>query len=213
LRPDHPRVAQSLNNLAVVLFREGQHAHAEAFLRQAITILEKDPNALGTPGDLLLTALCSLAAILEAQQRQVEAEAVHRRALGVAESIVKREVKEAKNDAPPPSRESSMLGKGTLFLQCGQNWPIVLAHVRRLTDKESMEDDRERDASYDPYSDNPLVRTRVRAAYRMGPGQAEFEEEGFGMAQRLLLNQAARAVSQVGARFGSGTGALATLIR
>ena len=213
LRPDHPRVAQSLNNVAVVLFREGQYAQSETFLRLAISILEKDQNALGAPGDLLLTALSSLAGILEAQQRQGEAEAIYRRGLTVAQTIVKRKVKESAEGAPSPSRESSMLGKGTLFLQCGQNWSIVLAHVRRITDKESMGDDRERDASYDPYNDNPLVKTRVRAAYRMGPGQAEFEEEGFAMAQRLLLNQAARAVSQLGARFGSGTGALAGLIR
>ncbi len=215
VRPDHPRVAQSLNNLAVVLFREGRYTQAEPLLRQALAILEKDPNALGAPGDLLLTALSSLAAILEAQQREAEAEAVYRRGLIVAQSIVKRGRNVAKDGAPPPSRDSSMLGKGTLFLTCGQNWPIVLAIVRRQTDidKESMGRTSDREASDDLFSDNPLVRTRVRAAYRMGPAQAEFEEEGFAMAQRLLLNQAARAVSQLGARFGSGTGALAELIR
>ena len=110
---------QSLNNLAVVLFREGQYGQAETFLRQAITILEKDPNALGAPGDLLLTALSSLAAILEAQQRQVEAEAVYRRGLIVAQSIVKRQVKEADEGAPPPSRprRSPPLRPGT-WLGC-----------------------------------------------------------------------------------------------
>lgn len=147
-------------------------------------------------------------AILEAQQRQPEAEAIYRRGFTVEQSLMKR-----KQEDEAPSRESNMLGKGTLFLHCGHNWPIALAQVRGFTDKLLEGDERERSASRDLFSNNPVVKIRVRAAYHMGPGQAEFEEEGFAMAQRLLLNQAARAVSQLGARFGSGTGALAELIR
>ncbi len=217
LQPDHPRVAQSLNNLAVVLFRQGELADSEALERQAIAILEKDPTALGTPGDQLLTALNNLAAILEVQRRQQEAAAVYRRGLIVVQSIEERKRKEADERAAAPMREASILGKGNLFLKCGRNWPSVLATVRGF-DKKWQEfpgsaEDRSRDARYDYNNDDPLVRMRMQAAYRMGADQAEFEEEGFILAQRLLLTKAARAISQVGARFGSGTGTLAALIR
>ena len=67
LKPDHPRIAESLNNVAVLLFRQGHLAEAEALEHKALQIIERDPDALGKPGERLLSVLNSLAAILESR--------------------------------------------------------------------------------------------------------------------------------------------------
>ena len=41
LRPEHPDVAESLNNLAAVYYEQGQYAKAEPLYQRARTILEK----------------------------------------------------------------------------------------------------------------------------------------------------------------------------
>jgi hypothetical protein len=41
LGPDHPDTAQSINNLALVLYAKGDYAGAEPLLRRALAIREK----------------------------------------------------------------------------------------------------------------------------------------------------------------------------
>ena len=117
---------------------------------------------------------------------------------------------------PAPSAHTSTLGKGSYFLSCGQNWAQVLVMVRRQGG-DNPDQPRDRDsisfAQRQSDLDDPLLRTRVRATYRFGAVDPQFQNESFVAAQRMLLNGAARAVSQLATRFGSGQGVLADLVR
>ena len=216
LRLDHPRIAESLNNVAVLLFWQGHLAEAETLERRALQIIERDPDALGKPGERLLSVLNSLAAILEAQHRRSEADAFNRRALGVAQPLEHRRQKNIEGGSPAPSVEASMLGKNSYLFGCGRNWGQVLVSARDQTEGRDVQpSDRDRVALYhgeDP-TDEPLLRARVQALYRMGANEPNNRAEGFLVAQRMLSNDAARAVSKLAARFSASSGALANLIR
>ena len=215
LKPDHPRIAESLNNVAVLLFRQAQLAQSEALERRALHIIERDPDALGKPGERLLSVLNSLAAILEAEGRRADADEINRRALGVAEPLEERRQKQIADGSPPPSVEASMLGKNSYLFGCGRNWAQVLVSGRRQTDDRSDEAS-DRDHIALPHTDSnfsPLLRARVQALFRMGANESNNLAEGFLVAQRMLLNDAARAVSKLAARFSAGDSALANLIR
>ena len=216
LRVEHPRIAESVNNVAVLSFRQGRFSQAEALERKALQIIEHQPDALGKPGERLLSALNSLAAILEAEHRGAEAEAINRRALAVAEPIEHRRQKDIADGPPPPSVETSTLGKGSYFLGCGHNWGQLLISARQQTTGA-----RDRSTDRDEFAlsavgeqiDSPLLRARVQSLYRMGANDPSIRNEGFVTSQRMLLNDAARAVAKLAVRFGSGTTALAAVMR
>ena len=216
LEPDHPRVAESLNNVAVLNFRQGHLAEAETLERKALHIIERDPDALGKPGERLLSVLNSLAAILQAEHRGADADALNRRALDVAQPLERRQQKQIEEGSPAPSVEASMLGKNSYLFGCGRNWAQVLISAREQTDgREHRPSDRDEVALFhgeDP-TDKPLNRARVQALYRMGANEPDIRAEGFIVAQRMLLNDAARAISKLAARFGSASGTLASLVR
>ena len=58
LGPDHPDVAQALNNLAVLYYKQGRYAEAEPLYKRALAIGEK---ALGPDHPDVATALNNLA--------------------------------------------------------------------------------------------------------------------------------------------------------
>ncbi len=215
LKPDHPRIAESLNNVAVLLFRQGQLAQSEALECRALQIIERDPDALGKPGERLLSVLNSLAAILEGEHRRADADAINRRALGVAEPLEERQQKQIADGTPPPSVEASMLGKNSYLFGGGRNWAQLLVSARGYVhDRRDQASDRDHIAL--PQNDSvfsPALRARVQALFRMGANESNNLAEGFLIAQRMLLNDAARAISKLATRFGTGNGALANLIR
>jgi CHAT domain-containing protein/tetratricopeptide (TPR) repeat protein len=184
--------------------------------RRALQIIERDPDAIGKPGERLLSALNSLAAILNAEHRRSDADAVNRRGLGVAQPLEHRLQKKIMDGSPAPSVEASMLGKNSYLFGCGRNWAQVLVSTRDQTDgRDDQPSDRDHVAlshGEDP-TDEPLLRARVQALYRMGANESNIRAEGFLAVQRMLLNDAARAVSKLAARFSSGSGTLANLIR
>ncbi len=61
LGPDHPDVAQSLNNLAGLLDTQGKYAEAEPLFRRALAIMEK---ALGEGHPNTITVRTSLDTLL-----------------------------------------------------------------------------------------------------------------------------------------------------
>ncbi|HXG24111.1 MAG TPA: tetratricopeptide repeat-containing protein [Chthonomonadales bacterium] len=75
--PDHPDVATSLNNLAVLYDTQGDYAKAEPLYKRALAIWEK---ALGPDHPDVATILENLAALYRATKRGSEAEALEQRA-------------------------------------------------------------------------------------------------------------------------------------
>ena len=68
--PDHPDVATSLNNLALLYYTQGEYAAAEPLYKRALQISEK---ALGLDHPNVATSLKNLAALYRATGRNLEA--------------------------------------------------------------------------------------------------------------------------------------------
>ena len=85
LGPEHPDVAQSLNNLAVLYNCQGEYAEAEPFCQRALEILEK---VLGPEHTDVATSLNILAELYREQGRYVEAEPLYQRALTIREKVL-----------------------------------------------------------------------------------------------------------------------------
>ena len=85
LGPDHPDVAASLNNLALLYDQQGRHVDAEPLYKKALAIWEK---ALGSDHLDVATALNNLALLYDAQGRYAEAEPLYRRSLAIREKIL-----------------------------------------------------------------------------------------------------------------------------
>ena len=83
LGPDHPGVAQSLNNLAELLRDQAKDDEAEPLHRRALAIREAQ---LGPDHPDVANSLNSLASLLVAQAKDDEAEPLYRRALEICET-------------------------------------------------------------------------------------------------------------------------------
>jgi tetratricopeptide (TPR) repeat protein len=85
LRPGHPDVATSLNNLAEFYRAQGQYAQAEPLYKRSLAILEK---TLGPEHPHVAASLSGLAEICCAQGNYVEAEPLYRRSLAIREKAL-----------------------------------------------------------------------------------------------------------------------------
>jgi CHAT domain-containing protein/tetratricopeptide (TPR) repeat protein len=85
LGPDHPDVAQSLNELARLYRAQGRYADAEPLYVRAITIFEK---ALGPDHPWVGTSVNSLAVLYYTQGRYAEAEPLYKRSLALREKAL-----------------------------------------------------------------------------------------------------------------------------
>ncbi|EFH89900.1 helix-turn-helix transcriptional regulator [Ktedonobacter racemifer] len=85
LGPDHPQVATSLNNLAVLYWREGKYGEAEPLYRRALSILEQVPGSEHLQKAGVLTNLANL---YRDQGKYVEAEPLCLRSLHVYEQVL-----------------------------------------------------------------------------------------------------------------------------
>ena len=85
LGPDHPDVATSLNNLAVLYRATGRYAEAEPLYQRALAIGEK---ALGPEHPDVATRLNNLAVLYQATGRYAEAEPLYQRALAIGEKAL-----------------------------------------------------------------------------------------------------------------------------
>ena len=74
--PNHPDVATSLNNLAVLYDTQGQYAQAEPLLKRALAINEK---ALGPNHPAVGMTLNNLSVLYRATNRDKEAESLEQR--------------------------------------------------------------------------------------------------------------------------------------
>jgi tetratricopeptide (TPR) repeat protein len=78
--PNHPNVATSLNNLALLYNAQGQYAQAEPLYKRSLAIMEK---ALGPDHPNVATSLNNLAALFRKTGREKEAEALEKRAAAI----------------------------------------------------------------------------------------------------------------------------------
>jgi hypothetical protein len=85
LGKDHPDVAGSLNNLAVLYKDTGRHAEAEPLLKRSLAIKEK---ALGKGHPSLAVSLNNLALLYEDTGRRAEAEPLYQRSLAIKEKAL-----------------------------------------------------------------------------------------------------------------------------
>jgi tetratricopeptide (TPR) repeat protein len=85
LVPEHPLVAESLNNLAVLYHTLGRYAEAEPLLQRALALWER---GLGPEHPLVATGLNNLAELFQAQGRYAEAKPLYERALALQERVL-----------------------------------------------------------------------------------------------------------------------------
>ena len=85
LGPEHPRVASSLNNLAVLYDAQGRYADAEPLIKRSLAIDEK---ALGPQHPKVAVGLNNLARLYDAQGRYADAEPLYKRALAIQEKAL-----------------------------------------------------------------------------------------------------------------------------
>ena len=83
--PNHPDVAQSLNNLAELYRIQGQYAEAEPLYKRALAIDEK---ALGPNHSVVATDLNNVALLYYTQGQYAEAEPLLKRALAIDEKAL-----------------------------------------------------------------------------------------------------------------------------
>jgi tetratricopeptide (TPR) repeat protein len=85
LGPEHPAVAQSLNNLAALYDDQGKYAEAEPLYQRALGMREK---ALGPEHPAVAQSLNNLAELYRAQGKYAKAEPLYQRALGILEKAL-----------------------------------------------------------------------------------------------------------------------------
>ncbi|WP_236031592.1 tetratricopeptide repeat protein [Ktedonospora formicarum] len=88
LEPDHPHIAASLRNLAVLYWREGKYAEAEPLFQRALSIVER---TLGPDHAQVAGALNNLALLYSDQGRYAEAEPLYQHSLHIFEQTLNPE--------------------------------------------------------------------------------------------------------------------------
>jgi tetratricopeptide (TPR) repeat protein len=83
--PEHPNVARSLHNKAILLLAQGRLAEAEPLFKRTLTIYE---NTLDPAHPVLVTPLHNLAFLYARQGRYAEAETHVKRALAIQENAL-----------------------------------------------------------------------------------------------------------------------------
>jgi tetratricopeptide (TPR) repeat protein len=85
LGPDHPHVAASLNNLALLYKVQGKYAEAEPLYKRSLAIKEK---ALGPDHPHVATSLNNLAGLYYAQGKYEEVELLYKRSMAIFEKVL-----------------------------------------------------------------------------------------------------------------------------
>jgi tetratricopeptide (TPR) repeat protein/CHAT domain-containing protein len=205
----HPDIAHSLNNLASIYDSQGHFREAEPLLKRALEIFE---NALPVDHPDIALSLNNLAELYRAQGRLAEAEPLYKRAL------------ETYGKALPAGHPSIILTLGNLaHLQfLSRRHAESLTSIRRATAmliKRGTEEASARGADNrgEIKRNNWYFQHHVRSAWRVNEENSSqgvaLRAESFRIAQWAIETETASALAQMAARFGSGTTALAALVR
>jgi CHAT domain-containing protein/Tfp pilus assembly protein PilF len=122
--PEHPNVATSLNNLALLYDEQGKYAEAEPLYQRALRIYEK---ALGLKHRNVATSLLNLAALYRDQGKYAEAEPLYQRALRIYEKAL---------GAEHPAVATSLNSLALLYGNQGKYAEAEPLHQRALRIKE-----------------------------------------------------------------------------
>lgn len=209
LGPDHPNVAAALNNLAIIYEHRGKYADAGALHQRALAIKEK---ALGAGHPDVALVLNNLALVQQRQGKYAEAGQLYARALRIRENT---------RGASHPD-VAVTLNNLALLASASGDAANALAYSRRTT--AAVLAHAALDAAGPQGGAGGLVERRadyfrrhvanLAIAVRAQPGsKAAFGQEGFEVAQWAGQSTAAAALQQMAARFSSGGGGLATMVR
>ena len=118
LGADHPSVATSLNNLALLYRSQGKYSEAEPLYLRSLEIRERE---LGADHPDVATSLNNLAALYKLQGKYSEAEALYLRSL---------EIRERQLGADHPSVAASLFNLAVLYHNT-QRHPQALQSIQR----------------------------------------------------------------------------------
>lgn len=126
LDAEHPDIAVSLNNLALLYIYRGDYTQAEPLYRRALAIREK---VFGGEHPDTATYLNNLAYLYKAKSEYAQAEPLYRRALAIREKILGEE---------HPDTATSLNNLATLYDDIGDYTQAELLYRRALTIREKV---------------------------------------------------------------------------
>merc|ERR1712070_140026 len=85
LGPEHPAVAESLNNIALLMFAQGELEDANLLYSRSLFI---KTNVFGEEHEIVASAMQSLASVLNAQGKKDEAAKLFNKSLSIRERIL-----------------------------------------------------------------------------------------------------------------------------
>ncbi len=211
LGANNPEVAVTLNNMAVVYQRQGKFAEAEDLHKRALTIRE---TALGANHPSVAFTLNNLAGLYKAEGKYNDAQALYQRALSIREKAL---------GASHPDVAMTLNNLALLDAQTG-DITDALAYSRKTTAAVIAHAATEAATTQQGEQTGGLVEQRadyfrthvanLAAAVSKGIGtEPALGQEGFEIAQWAVHSSAAAALQQMAARFSTGNGALAALVR
>ena len=211
LGPNHADVGQTLNNLALVYRDQGKYGEAEGLFKRALAIREK---ALGANHPDVGQTLTNLANVYRDQGKYGEAEGPLKRALSITENA---------QGANHPDVAWGLNNMAILYEARGESGS-ALAYSRRATAAILGHRDAESMGARQMGAPGGLVEQRasyfqrhvanLAVAARKGiESAALLAREALEVAQWASQSSAAAALQQMGTRFASGGGALASLVR
>jgi CHAT domain-containing protein/tetratricopeptide (TPR) repeat protein len=212
LGADHPDLAESLNNLAEFTGIQREYDEAEELHKRALAIREK---ALGQNDPKVAVSLTNLARLYSVTRRPKDAIPLLQRALAIGEQAVGathpdvaltlRSLALAHTAAGDPDQALTLHRKATRS---------VLEHALAF-DPTGVGNDP--GATQNQGHLNYHFQSHIAALYQaVGEGTeplASAQSEAFELVQHIGHSAAARALSQMAARFGQGTGELAAMVR
>jgi CHAT domain-containing protein/tetratricopeptide (TPR) repeat protein len=199
---NHVVGAYYLNNLGTILRLQGKYAEAEELHRRALANYEQ---AVGPNEPHVAEPLNELALVIQAQGRYAEAEGLYQRALAIQEQALGSKhpkVAATLNNLALHYVTSGNISNALRFSRRAS--AAVIAHA--LAEVGNAEEQRT------DYFRNHIATLALAAGKGIGAGPA-LGVEGFDIAQWASQSSAAAALQQTAARFASGSGALATLVR
>jgi len=208
---DNPNVAGTLNNLALVYSSQAKYGEAEGLFKRALAIREK---ALGESDPALALSLDNLGSVYLSQAKYGEAESFYKRALAIREKAL---------GESHPAVAATLNHLAAVYGAAG-NIENTLTFSRRATAAVIVHATAEAADAEQEANSAGLVEQRayyfrrhvgnLAAATRKGiEPEAALGAEALEMAQWASHSSAAAAVGQMSARFASGSGALAALVR
>jgi tetratricopeptide (TPR) repeat protein len=187
LGPNHPDVAQSLNNLAALYSNQGRYADAEPLYQRSLAMREK---AFGPDHLHVAESLNNIAALDYKQGRYADAEPYDQRALAIRERTL----------GPNHPDVTQSLNNLAELYRAQDRYADALPIVRRIISQNGAD-------KAVPFA--ALYGAQAKAL--ISPTQAL--DASFAVVQRSVSTAAGEAVSKLAARFGAGTNELAQLVR